>query len=337
MHAAIAAVCHGAGVHQPPGPHAFHRAHELTPPRYRYAKGHPMIRRTCNFDDFGMATATLAGPLQARLAAIRDAGFTQVMLEAGDVAQYPGGLEAAARAVKASGLRVTGLQWLRDFEGLSEQQHAYKLEVAQALLQMAHAIGAPVLMVSASTHPAAAQDFETIARDLRKLAMLAIPLDLRVAYEAAGGSETVHDLFCAWDVVDRADMPNLGLAIDTADTVLAGLALDDLDLIDPDKIFVVRLADVFDSATAGTGAPRRRVFPGEGPRSVQLAALVRQLAELGFRGAYSFEVFNDDYQQLPLPTVAERARRSATWLAEDILRRSTPLPGQMQLRALKET
>lgn len=300
-----------------------------------------MIRRTCNFDDFGMASITLAGPLEARLAAIRDAGFTQVMLEAGDIARHPGGLEAAARAVRGSGLRVTGLQWLRDFEGLSDQQHAYKLEVAQALLRVAHAVGAPMLMVSASTHPAAAQELETIARDLRKLAMLAIPLGLRVAYEAVGRGTRVHDLFGAWDVVERAEMPNLGLAIDTADTVLAGVPLDDLDLIEPDKIFVVRLADVFDAAADETDAPggmaRRRVFPGEGPHSVQLAALVHQLAELGFRGDYSFEVFNNDYQQLPLPTVAERARRSAIWLAEDILRRSTPLPGQMQLRALKET
>jgi sugar phosphate isomerase/epimerase len=63
-----------------------------------------------------------------------------------------------------------------------------------------------------------------------------------------------------------------------------------------------------------------------------MAELVRKLDQLGYRGDYSFEVFNDDYQQLPLPTVVERARRSAVWLAEDILRRSTPLPGQMQLR-----
>ncbi len=49
-------------------------------------------------------------------------------------------------------------------------------------------------------------------------------------------------------------------------------------------------------------------------------------------GDYSFEVFNDDYQQLPLPVVAERARKSALWLAEDVLRRSTPLPDRMTLR-----
>jgi 4-hydroxyphenylpyruvate dioxygenase len=42
-------------------------------------------------------------------------------------------------------------------------------------------------------------------------------------------------------------------------------------------------------------------------------------------------VFNDDYQQLPLPVVAERARRAAVWLSEDVLRRTVPLPGQMRL------
>ena len=39
-----------------------------------------------------------------------------------------------------------------------------------------------------------------------------------------------------------------------------------------------------------------------------------------------------DYQQMPLPMVCERARRSALWLADDVLRRSLPLPGQLRLR-----
>ena len=66
--------------------------------------------------------------------------------------------------------------------------------------------------------------------------------------------------------------------------------------------------------------------------SADLAALVSKLHELGYRGDYSFEVFNDDYQQIPLPTVAERGRRSALWLAEGVLRRAVPLPNQMRLR-----
>jgi hypothetical protein len=64
--------------------------------------------------------------------------------------------------------------------------------------------------------------------------------------------------------------------------------------------------------------------------------LVAKLHALGYRGDYSFEVFNDDYQQLPLPTVAQRAWRSALWLAEDVLQRSVPLPNQIKLRRVND-
>jgi len=43
-------------------------------------------------------------------------------------------------------------------------------------------------------------------------------------------------------------------------------------------------------------------------------------------------VFNDDYQQIPPDAVAARARRSALWLGEEVLRRSVPLPNAMRLR-----
>ena len=62
-----------------------------------------------------------------------------------------------------------------------------------------------------------------------------------------------------------------------------------------------------------------RVFPGAGVHSEQLAERVMRLDRLdrpGYRGDYSFEVFNGDSQQMPLANVAERARRSAAWLGE---------------------
>ena len=58
------------------------------------------------------------------------------------------------------------------------------------------------------------------------------------------------------------------------------------------------------------------------------------VAALGYRGDYSFEVVHDDYQQMPLPLVAQRGRRSAEWLGEEVLRRSVPLPGSLRLRSV---
>ena len=287
--------------------------------------------------DFGMDTISLAGTLPAKLQAIRNAGFTQVMLMARDLMGHAEGPEDAVRVVKASGLRVTGFQVLRDFEGLSGHLHDYKIDIAKAMLEMCHAVGAKVLLICSSTSTHASSDPDVLARDLRKLAMLAVPLGIRIAYEGLSWGRTINEFTTAWDVVCRADAPNLGIGIDSFHAFATKTSLEDLDMLDPQKIFLVQLADFMwneiPSVEERINTARHfRVFPGEGVHSEQVAELVMRLDRLGYRGDYSFEVFNDDYQGIPLPIVAERARRSAVWLSEDVLHRSLPLPGRMRLK-----
>lgn len=282
-------------------------------------------------EGFGMDTITLAGPLEAKLAAMRAAGFSQVMLSARDIVGHPEGLEAAVAAVRTSGLRATGFQVLRDFEGLSEPLHGYKLEVARAMLEMCAALGSRVLLACSSVSRHASQDMEALARDLRKLATLALPLGIKVAYEGLSWGRTINEFTTAWDLVCLADCPNLGLGLDSYHIFAAKTPLDGIDELDPDRIFLVQLSDFMWQETQSfedrmTTARTFRVFPGEGAHSAELADLVIRLEKLGYAGDYSFEVFNDDYQQLPLPTVAARARRSALWLRDDVLHRSAPLP-----------
>jgi sugar phosphate isomerase/epimerase len=291
-----------------------------------------------NIADFGMDTITLAGTLPAKLEAVRGAGFGQIMLSARDLTGHAEGVDAAIDAVRASGLRVTGFQVLRDFEGLSGHLHAYKVDVARSMLEMASALGARVLLACSSTSRHATADPDAIARDLRKLAMLALPLGIDVAFEGLSWGRTINQYTQAWDVVRRADMPNLGIGIDSYHVFATQTPVDPLDDVDPAKIFLVQVADfmwqeVRTPEERMETARHFRVFPGEGVHSQALADLVRRLDRLGYRGDYSFEVFNDDYQQMPPGQVAARARRSALWLAEDILRRSVPLPGAMRLRS----
>jgi sugar phosphate isomerase/epimerase len=290
-----------------------------------------------NIGDFGMDTISLAGTLPAKLTAVRDAGFSQIMLSARDVVSHAEGFDDAVRAVRRSGLRVTGFQVLRDFEGLSGHLHEYKIDVAKSMLEMCHALGSKVLLVCSSTSTHATGDPETLARDLRKLALLAIPLGINVAYEGLSWGRSVSEYTVAWDIVCRANAPNLGLGLDSYHIFATRSSLDDLDLLLPEKIFLVQLADFMwqEVRTAEeriATARHFRVFPGEGVHSAALADLVTRLDGIGYRGDYSFEVFNDDYQQMPLDTVAARARRSALWLGEDVLRRAVPLPNRIRLR-----
>ncbi len=290
-----------------------------------------------NIDDFGMDTITLAGPLKAKLDAIKQAGFTQVMLLARDLVGHPDGWRAAVQEIKDSGLRVTGFQVLRDFEGLSGHLHDYKVDIAKSMLEMCHALGCGVMLACSSTSTHASGEQSAIVKDLRKLAMLAITKDIKIAFEGLSWGRTINEFPQAWDVISQADMPNLGLGFDSFHMFAAKTPLEDLELVDPSKIFLVQLADFMWTEIKSmeermNTARTFRVFPGEGVHSAALAALTLKLHQMGYRGDYSFEVFNDDYQALPLPTVAARARRSALWLGEGVLRRSVPLPNQIRLR-----
>ena len=282
-----------------------------------------------NLDHFGMDTITLAGPLEGKLAAMRGAGFTHVMLNAADVAGHPGGEDAAFASVRASGLRATGFQVLRDFEGLSGHLHAYKVDVAKAMLEMCRALGSRVLLVCSSASAHATGEIDSITKDLQKLAMLALPLDIRIAYEALSWGRHVNEYPQAWEIVQAADRANLGICLDSYHILANRSELATLAEIDPRKVFLVQLSDfmwqeVRSSEDRIETARHFRVFPGEGVHSEQLIELVRALDAMGYRGEYSFEVFNDDYRQLPLPMVAERARRSVKWITGLVSRRSLP-------------
>lgn len=282
--------------------------------------------------DFGMDTISLAGPLEAKLKAILEAGFSQVMLSARDLTSHPAGWAAAAQAVRTSGLRVTGFQVLRDFEGLSGHLHDYKVEIARSMLDMCQALGSRVLLVCSSTSPHASADPEHIARDLRKLAMMAVPFGIRIAFEGLSWGRHINDCVGAWQAVERANCPNLGLGLDSYHSFATGTPVEAIESFDPAKIFLVQLSDFMWQETRSVEerietARHFRVFPGEGVHSEALARLVRRLDRQGYSGDYSYEVFNDDYQQIPLESVCARARQASLWLAEDVLQRAVPLPG----------
>ena len=282
-----------------------------------------------NLEHFGMDTITPAGSLEAKLSAIRGAGFTQVMLNATDIVGHPDGEKAAIAAVRASGLRVTGFQVLRDFEGLSGHLHAYKVDIAKAMLEMCRALGSRVLLACSSSSAHASGEPELLKKDLQKLAMLALPLDVRVAYEALSWGRHVNLLTQAWEIVQDADRSNLGLCIDSYHAIANGGEIRAAADIDPRKVFLVQLSDFLWQETRSPQdrmetARHYRVFPGEGVHSEQVVELVRILDDAGYRGDYSFEVFNDDYRQISVATVAERARSSVKWIAGQIGRRTLP-------------
>ena len=198
------------------------------------------------------------------------------------------------------------------------------------MLEMARAVRAPLLLVCSTTSAHAVDDFDTQVAHLRKLAMLAVPLGVRIAFEGLSWGRFIDDVPGAWAAVSAADRANLGLAIDSFHLLAKETPLDVLDEIDPNKLFFVQLSDFMWSAPSTPDERREtarhlRVFPGEGAHSAAVADLIRAIDRLGYAGDYSFEVFNDDYTQMQLGRVTERARRSVGWITDHVSRRSLPV------------
>jgi len=289
------------------------------------------------FTDIGMDTASLAGPLQGKLDALRRAGFSQVMISAGDVVGHSSGVAAGVRCVRDSGLSVTGVEALRDFEGCNGRLREYKVDVAKSMLEICGELGARLLVVEAATSVHVDAKPDAIIRDLRMLSVLAIPMGIRIAFKGVSRSRTVRNFVAASEFLYRADCPNLGLALDAFDVLAARVPLDDLDAIDPQQVFLVQLSDymwqeMLTPEEQAATASHFRVFPGEGAHSDSLAAFVSKLDSIGYRGNFSFDVYNDDFQQMPPDTVVQRARRAAEWLVETVLRRALPVPDMERLR-----
>ena len=280
-----------------------------------------------------MDTITLAGSLESKLDANVAAGFTQITLWAKDLVGHPDGYEAALNEVRLSGLRVNAIQVMRDYEGLSGPLHRYKIETVKTMLKLCEAVGAERLLICSSTSAHASGDIDHIAADLRKVAMLATPLGIRVGFEALSWGRHVNDFALSWEIVQRADRDNLGVCIDSfhvlANCSLNGTDFDALETIPGERIAFVQLSDFLWNAVRTAEerietARHLRVFPGEGVHSNELSRMIRMIDHSGYRGDWSFEVFNDDYVQMPSEAVALRARNAAMWVAAQSERRSLP-------------
>lgn len=263
-----------------------------------------------DFSALGLDVGSLAGSLETRLAALGRAGFRQLSLSAADLATHPGGAEAAVAALRASQVGVQALAALTDFEGLSGPSHAYKVGIAKALLRLCRQTGAGLLIVSASTAAGAGEDMEAVARDLSKLATLAVPLGIRIAYRACADSPVAPDLSRAVELVNGVDRANLGLVVDSADLLASPGGLDDLDYCYPDQVFLVQLSDRI--ALGGEGGVQ--VFPGEGPQGSLLLELVARLRAMDYFGDFCLVARNGDYASLSAAVVADRAAGARLWL-----------------------
>jgi len=276
-----------------------------------------------------IATVSIAGMLPEKLRAIASAGFDGIEIFEQDFIASDFSPREVGRMVRDHGLEIMLFQPFRDFETLPEPLRRRAFARAERKFDLMAELGVDLLLVCSSVHPAALGGVDRAAADLRALGEIAQPRGIRVGYEALCWGRFVRDHRDAWEIVRRADHPNVGLILDSFHTLGPRIAPATIREIPGDRIFFVQLAD----------APRIemdllywsrhfRNMPGEG--DLDVPAFMRAVMATGYAGPISLEIFNDQFRSGLPRLVAHDGKRSLIGLMDQMGREEPDLcmPGE---------
>lgn len=259
-------------------------------------------------------TVVLGGTPKQKIAAARAAGFDQIELWRQDVEGCESDPEGFGNWIREQSVGITDHQVIFDFDGAPDEIRDRRRVEAINMLDTAVKLGASTVLTPASTDPRCVAS--RVEQDMRWLAREAATRNLRIAYENLAWSAVNFTLPAVWEVVQRLNEPNLGVAVDSFHIFARKRDARDLAGIPMDRIFLVQLSDfdnvqLFDPEEAGYRetiinlARHSRVMPGHGRFPIQ--TVLGPLREANYSGPIGVEVFNDSMKAQDPQAIAREA------------------------------
>lgn len=136
--------------------------------------------------------------------------------------------------------------------------------------------------------------------------------DAKVVYELMPFDVNVHDLDAALAIVEGADVPNGGLAIDTWHMAKLGIEPDDLRRVPTRFLSWVELSDGRYESLPNLvdETVNHRELPGEG--EFPIGSYVAVCREVGYPGPWGVEVLSEELRNLPIEQIFERAYETSS-------------------------
>jgi sugar phosphate isomerase/epimerase len=247
--------------------------------------------------------------LRDRCAHAQRAGFSGIGLWHADLEHV---LETRTLADVAAlfdefGIRYLELEFLMHWFLPEDDERRRDEERVRVLLWEA-AAALPAHHVKVGNIPGTPCDLDTLTERYAELcADAAQHHDAKIVYEFMPPDVNVHDLETALRLVEGADAPNGGLAIDTWHLGKLDVALDDLRRVPERHIGWVELSDgPWESMPDLVEETiNHRELPGEGEFPIR--DYVAALREAGYDGPWGVEVLSQKLRSLPIEQIFDRA------------------------------
>ena len=281
-----------------------------------------------------IATVTLSGELPDKLEAIARAGFDGVEIFENDFLAFDGSPADVGKMARNLGLKITLFQPFRDFEGMPDALRSRTFDRAERKFDVMQELGTDMVLVCSNVSQAALGGIDRAAADFHELGERAARRGLKVGYEALAWGRYVNDHRDAWEIVRRADHPNVGLILDSFHSLSRKIDINSIRSIPKEKIFIVQLADApLIDMDLLYWSRHFRNMPGEG--DLPVTAFTEAVASTGYDGYFSLEIFNDQFRGGSTRAIAADGHRSLIYLADQVRRNvQTPIGAAMPERAV---
>lgn len=266
-----------------------------------------------------IATVSISGSLPEKLEAIAAAGFDGVEIFENDFLTVDASPREVGRMVRDAGLEITLFQPFRDFEGMPEPQRKRAFDRAERKFEIMQELGTDLMLVCSNVSTIALGGIGRAADDFRELGERAAKHGIRVGYEALAWGRHINDHRDAWEIVRRADHPNVGLILDSFHTLARKVDVQSIRAIPGDRIFIVQLADApMIDMDLLYWSRHFRNMPGEG--DLPVVDFMRAVAATGYDGPLSLEIFNDQFRGGSPKLISVDGRRSLVYLMDRVKR-----------------
>lgn len=264
---------------------------------------------------WSIATVSMGGTLEAKLAAVARAGFRAVEIFEADLTFFSGKPRDVRKRAEDLGLEIIGLQPMRDFEAMPEPLRSRNFDRAERKFDLMEELGTRFLGMCSSVSEDSVDDKERAAADLAALADRAATRGFRLGYEALAWGRHVRDWMQAYELVTLADRPNLGVVLDSFHIFVNRNPIDAIPDVPASRIGLVQLSDAPGILMDPMSLSRHhRCFPGQGDHDV--AGFLDAVMKTGYRGPVSLEAFNDHFRGAPAAQIARDGMRALQMAGE---------------------
>lgn len=266
-----------------------------------------------------IATVSISGDLKEKLQAIAKAGFDGVEIFENDFLAFDESPRQVGQIVRDHGLEITLFQPFRDFEGMPEPFRSRTFDRAERKFDLMQEMGTDLVLVCSNVSSVALGGIDRAAADFFELGERAAKRGLRVGYEALAWGRHINDHRDAWEIVRRADHPNIGLILDSFHTLSRKIDVNSIRSIPKEKIFIIQLADApLIDMDLLYWSRHFRNMPGEG--DLPVLEFMKAVAATGYDGYLSLEIFNDQFRGGSPTAIAVDGRRSLIYLGDQVRR-----------------